>query len=683
MHELCLTYDLESYPNFFSCTAYDRHTKVWYVFEDSFRKNEIPMLREWLWHWKHQGYKMIGFNNVGYDYPMLHHLLENQWVTNFEHMYQMNEKIISTPWERRWDNIVPAWKTIIPQIDLFKIHHFDNDAKRTSLKQLEFVMRRQTIEDLPYPPGIPAPEEGFDIILDYNAKDVADTDAFADHSKGAIELRESLGEKWGKDFTNHNDTKIGKDYFIQQLNDAGVPTHDNNKQTIQTHRAFIDLGDCILPYVQFVEPEFNRILNTIRQTRITETKGALSLSATINGFTFDFGTGGIHGSIEGQTVRGDDYWMVYDLDVASYYPNLAIKNKIFPEHLSEKFCEVYQDVYNNRKSHKKGTPENKALKLALNGVYGDSGNKYSPFFDNKYMMSITINGQLLLCMLAEWLWTNIPELTMIQANTDGITVKLPHHAKPILDQVVVAWENYTQLDLEGVEYSSMHIRDVNNYIAVTTNGEYKYKGAYVHTGAHDGGELGWHQNHSALIVKKAASAAILENKSIRDFITNHDDLYDFCSLCKVSRSHGLQINAPVLWDGDVVFPSVKIADLQRISRYVVTNTGYDLIKTMPALKRRGASVDMVLPTWRSKKQSGGLNKNLKVETEEQCIHAMRLGYKIKDGGTFTHSPLRRNEVEAGHKVTVCNDVTGKTVKDYDINYEWYINQAEKLVQAVL
>ena len=63
-------------------------------------------------------------------------------------------------------------------------------------------------------------------------------------------------------------------------------------------------------------------------------------------------------------------------------------------------------------------------KLALNGVYGKSGDKHSPFFDLQFMMQITINGQLLLCMLAEQLM-KIPGLRMVQINTDGLTYVCP------------------------------------------------------------------------------------------------------------------------------------------------------------------------------------------------------------------------------------------------------------------
>lgn len=463
MYSKLLTYDLESYPNFFSATIRDRFTNQWYVFEDSPRRNDIPLFREWLNYWKHQAYKMIGYNNVGYDYPMIHHLLTNPWVSNYADMYAMNEQIINTPWERRWDNIIPQWKMIIPQIDLFKIHHFDNEAKRTSLKQLEFVMRRDTIEDLPYPAGYPVPEDGFDTVLSYNKKDVEDTDAFADHSQKAIELRESLGEKWGKDFTNHNDTKIGKDYFIMQLEKAGVQTRQPNGQLIQTHRDYIDLGECILPYIKFDHPEFNRVLNTIRSTRIHETKGAMSMSATINGFTYDFGLGGIHGAIQSGTYESNEEFIIVSADVASMYPNIAISNNLYPEHLGEKFCQIYKSLYEQRKSHAKGTPENAALKLALNGTYGASNDKYSVFYDPKFTMSITITGQLSLCMLCERL-VKLPDSKMLMVNTDGFEIMIRREHLDVLNETCKLWEEETGLVLEHDYYEKLCIRDCNNYV---------------------------------------------------------------------------------------------------------------------------------------------------------------------------------------------------------------------------
>jgi len=165
-----------------------------------------------------------------------------------------------------------------------------------------------------------------------------------------------------------------------------------------------------------------------------------------------------------------------DLDVASYYPNLAIANDIYPEHLSSDFCTIYRELYERRKSYAKGTPENAMLKLALNGAYGNSNNKFSPLYDPQYTMAITVNGQLLLCMLAEKM-IHIPDLKMIQANTDGITVKVPRKHKWLVDMASEWWQDFTGLVLEEAIYDVMYILNVNNYLAVYEGGKVKRKGS--------------------------------------------------------------------------------------------------------------------------------------------------------------------------------------------------------------
>jgi len=199
---------------------------------------------------------------------------------------------------------------------------------------------------------------------------------------------------------------------------------------------------------------------------ITETKGVFKgLVATVDGVDYKFGTGGIHASVESQVIHTTDTHQIVDVDVASFYPNLAIKNKLFPAHLGEEFGDAYEGVYHTRKTYPKGTAENEAFKLALNGAYGGSNNEYSPFYDTQFTMAITINGQLLLCMLTEQM-LKIPGLRMIQANTDGITYLCPHEYLDHTRAICRWWEELTSLELEEAFYSMMAVRDVNSYIAV-------------------------------------------------------------------------------------------------------------------------------------------------------------------------------------------------------------------------
>ena len=140
----------------------------------------------------------------------------------------------------------------------------------------------------------------------------------------------------------------------------------------QTKRPVIALKDAILPWINFEQPEFNRVLDWLKAQSITETKGVFTdLTATVNGFTFVFGLGGIHGSVESEVIESDGEYVIVDLDVTSYYPNLAITNGFHPAHLGKEFVSIYKHLFEQRKQYPKKSADSAMLKLALNGVYGD------------------------------------------------------------------------------------------------------------------------------------------------------------------------------------------------------------------------------------------------------------------------------------------------------------------------
>ncbi len=648
-------YDLETYPNIFTCDLYHMLSGVRVLFEISDRKNQIDELYEFLIALQKTNCRMVGFNNIGFDYPILHFILVNYHNgCSLEDIYNFAQHIINTPWDDRFSNIVPDYKTIITQIDLFKIHHFDNAARSTSLKVLEFNMRMQTIEDLPYPPGTMLNDSQKNELISYNDHDVDATRDFYIETLPMIEFREELSLKYSRNFLNHNDTKIGKDYFMMKLS---IPNSKN-----QTYRDMIALKDVIFPYIEFKNQEFDRIKKWFIAQIITKTKGVfIDLTADINGFKYVFGAGGIHGSIESCTVETDGDHVLIDWDVSSYYPNIAIVNKLYPQHLSSEFCNVYKDVFEKRKLYKKGTPENAMLKLALNGVYGDSNNKYSPFYDSQYTMAITINGQLLLCMLAEHL-INIPGLLMIQINTDGLTVKCPRSQEVLMRQVCAWWEAFTCLQLEDVKYDKMYIKDVNNYIGVYTNGKVKRKGVYEY-------ERNWSQNHSSLIIPKAAEAFLLRGEDISNFIHNHGDINDFMLRTKVSRSD------QVIYNNNI--------ELQRVTRYYVSTDGATLVKRSPPPK--GYNIGQ----WKRKSSISDDVYLQRIDRIRQWdnLHLFELDstgtpwddlINTKNKSKYQN---RETKYHIGYLVTHCNDI--RTARFDNINYDYYIAEANKLVDPLI
>lgn len=137
----------------------------------------------------------------------------------------------------------------------------------------------------------------------------------------------------------------------------------------------------------------------------------------------------------------------------------------------------------------------------------------------------------------------------------------------------------------------------------------KRKGAYEY-------RRDWHQDHSALVVPKAAEAHLLLGTNIREFVTNHQDIYDFLMCAKAPKGSRL------VWhiDGED-YPLTKLV------RYYVSKTGGELVKIMPPLAKESDK-------WR------------------------RIG------------------IAKGWKVKPCNRIDEATAP---IEYEWYIQEVEKLV----
>lgn len=693
-HNCIYWYDIETYVNLFSiCIEREADNAQW-QFEISDWYHQGQELYQLLTQIAASGGRMGGFNNYGFDYPVIHLLMQQQGIIDAQTLkYKANHIIQAGNSGDRFSNVVWDRDQFVPQLDLMKIHHFDNKAKMTSLKLLEFNMRMDDIIELPYPHDHVLTYEESREVLSYNWHDVKATRKFGQLSKPMIEFRDKLTEKYGKNFTNHNDTKIGADFFIMQLGDAGVKA---TKHT-QSPRVCVNAGEIILPYVQFEHPEFKRILEFFRNAVIpTEGQGIKTyfsqfeseLTADLDGFHVVFGGGGIHASLSTTICTTTDTHQVVDSDVASFYPNLAIKNKFYPEHLTEKFCDVYLDVYNQRKSYPKKTAENNMMKLALNGVYGKSNDVHSPFLDPKYTLATTINGQLLLCMLAEQL-IKIPGLQMIQMNTDGLTYACPLEYVDHAMRLSEWWEDLTQLELEHAPYERMPIRDVNNYMAktdkfkikplpgdgtipddfsrkigdrqyITTSKEknqyVKRIGCYAHQRIEENSgtrELTWNKNHSAIVVAKAAEAALMYDQDISDFIHNHEDVYDFFLRTKVPKSSYLEA-------GD--------KRVQNVSRYYVSDDGVALTKVMPP-------TDKLIEKWNTVAHWQHRDNGKQVNAAKAPSGKYDLIPKPSE-----LPPDRRMSIQKGYLVTICNSVTGFTFNN--INYDYYIAEARKLVDEL-
>lgn len=693
-------YDEETFPNVFTLAAERLFSDETVFFEISDFKDDRRNLSMWCEELRRYQIPMIGFFSLQFDYPILHYIISNPLCTAAD-IYRKSQEIIGSQNSNRFAHMIWQRDRIAPQIDLFKVNHFDNKAKTTSLKALQVNMRSQVVVDMPVEVGTRlSPDQLYNLVKPYNQHDTAETKQFAHFCMDAINFRIGLSDQIKGDVLNFNDTKIGEQLLEQRIGENicyervwiktdfdDAPDGEGRgfwkRHKRQTVRSSIVLNDIIFPYIQFNNPEFSRVLTWLKQQKLTPeellseddieggksgvvaTKGVFKgIQANVGDITFYFGTGGIHASVVPQRIVATDEWLIKDVDVAGYYPATAIVNRLAPAHLGDHYVREYGKLPLERKEwqKKKGKKcvEANSLKLAGNGVYGKSNSPFSVFYDPQYTMAVTINCQLLLCMLAEWLLT-VPTLKIIQANTDGITYYIHRDYEPMAVEIRDRWQKFTCLELEDVSYKRMFIRDVNNYIAEPIKGDLKQKGAYWHPDPNNYAKSiseaqppAWHKDLSNVISIRAAVVAMVHGIDPAVFIRTATDPFDFMLRAKVGRESRLMLGN---------------RELQRTSRYYVAIDGDNLHKISPPTKPEGEY-----------KKANGIT-----EHEYQRVMS-EIGRgpgntPIWDARIHTKNKSQYKpaitQFEAGYKVAECNDA--RSFRFENVNYDYYINEARKLI----
>jgi hypothetical protein len=641
-------YDLEVYPNIFVLGGKFRGERKYQQFEISDRVNELNGLISWLSYLRNAQVEMIGFNNLEYDYPMTHELMTNPYLFTFEHAFNCSQQIITSQNRGMKPFHVRHSDRMIAQIDLMKVCHFDNNARRTSLKALQFAMRSDSVEDLPYKIR-PLNHQEKDHLKKYNIHDLDETEKFFDLNEHAIDMRrEYLNEGILQgDVLNFNDVKIGTEYLMGRIGRNKCFSGSKPRQTFRTQ---VEFNRIILPKIEYRTEPFRQVIEWFKKQIIyPASEGATpKLEAKLGGLDFHFGVGGVHASADNKIYHSDENYQIIDIDVAGMYVAVANANKFGPEHLGESFVVAYKQVKEDRARYAKGTPRNAVMKLAGNGAFGHFNNAYSYLYDPQCLYSITTNGQLQLLQLVEML-DLLPDCELIQANTDGITVRVRKDQEHFFKLWCKEWEKMTGLELEEVKYSRMWIRDVNNYIAEKTNGELKRKGAYwypMNTKEYDGW---WNKDFSNIASIKAAEKAMTHSWSLEMAIRLITDPFDFMLRYKTQ--------------GDAVVYIGDVAQLKTV-RYYVSVSGEPMKKVSGARGEIG----------QYKKANGVDDKVYEAIMKE-------IGKNVWDVRIHTKNKSKHDQVttsiESGWKIKQCN--VASKFDWLDVDWKYYIEEAKKLI----
>jgi len=545
----------------------------------------------------------ISYNGLAFDAQVTHYIIENH--SNWEgysgceiaaKLYAYAQRCINKSNNKEFSDY-PMWKMCIGQIDLFKLHHWDNPAKRSSLKWIQYSMDWQNILEMPieHDAEITTAEQ-IDTIIGYCVNDVRSTKEIFNRSKSQIKLRKELTDTYGINLYSASEPRISKElfgyYLTQKLN---IPKRDLKQ--MRTYRDSIRVKDIILPYISFTSPEFQMLHERFKSLEVdaSKLKGSFKYSVNYKDVKTDFGLGGVHGAAGKGVYESSDDMIILSSDVTSFYPNLAIRNQFSPGHFpKQEFCDQYEWFFEERKKIPKSNPMNYVYKIILNSTFGLSNDEKSFFYDPELCLRITINGQLTLMMLYEQVMERIPGAIALLQNTDGIETMIPREYYDLYMQICKEWEKTTNLELEHDEYQKLVLADVNNYIGVNNyrevditkwreikqaephylfkveNDKFSYAPVKL-KGRFDFHELQLHKNKSKLVIPKGIYAYFVKDILPEDYLNSNKNILDYCIGGK-SKGDWNQV-ARYVKEGTFTEDA-----LQKINRYFISKSGVKILK---------------------------------------------------------------------------------------------------------
>ena len=329
-------YDLETLSNLFTYTGYDCSTKVWHQFVISKWRNDLNELYNWLMFQKTNRYYQVGFNNENFDYPIIHHILNH--YDSYKHksgqevaqlIYQKVQELLNNEF-----NTIADKNKYINQIDLFKIWHYNNKARHTSLKDLEVCMHMNNVEEMPIDHTQWCKEGDEEVVLSYNKNDVEATYLFfkttlgqTDYSlykgKNKLSLRSDLQKKFNVNCLNLPDVGMGEQLMLN-LYARAVNKNPFDIKKLRTIRKSIKLKDCIPSWANVKTKSFQKFIDEISNIELSVPveKGSFEFHVQTHGYQWDFGLGGSHGCIKPGVYQSNNEWVIMDLDVGlAQWPN--------------------------------------------------------------------------------------------------------------------------------------------------------------------------------------------------------------------------------------------------------------------------------------------------------------------------------------------------------------------------
>lgn len=475
--------------------------------------------------WVLQRFLIIGFNSRNYDMMIVTLALtgaQPKELKTLSNKIINEDKIKFLPYQ-----FEQSYKLkVIPtnHIDLIEVAPLQG-----SLKLYAGRLHCKRMQDLPIAEDAFLTPEDKSEIKNYCLNDVDNTELLLNFLKPQLDLRYSLSNIYNVDLRSKSDAQIAESVIGREL--QRLTGQAPQKPLNRTTYFFYQVPSCLKYHHQVL----NELLELLRKHPFEiDDNGTIKLPPLVTKLdlriaksTYRIGAGGLHSSEVSLTHKAENGVLLLDRDVASYYPAIILNQGLYPQHLGPAFLNVYKSIVDQRLTAKKSGDKvtSNALKITINGTFGKLGNRWSLLYSPELLFQVTLSGQLYLLLLIDMIEKRGWGLHVISANTDGVLIECHYRMRETLNDVVAEWERITGFTTEETEYSAVYSRDVNNYIAITKDGNIKTKGTYSERGS--AGDSPLSRNPEAFVCVDAVIAFLCVGTPIETTIYDCPDIRRF------------------------------------------------------------------------------------------------------------------------------------------------------------
>ncbi|MBQ5473320.1 MAG: hypothetical protein IIT65_01185, partial [Lachnospiraceae bacterium] len=272
-----IVYDIEVFPNVFSCTLKNTENNQVVVFEISNRKNQVQQLVQFF---KTTDYLFCGYNNIHYDNPIVSFIILNERTIPNDYskitkkLFDLSDIIVNSEDFESWKEY--KYANLFDTLDLLTM--LFSQKLRVGLKEMQVTMQYKNVQEYEGDFNKPLPDEEIDNMLAYNLNDVLSTEELLNRCQKEINLRIGIQKEFGINVLSKDGMTIGTEILkAKYLEKTGKTWWDI--KNLRSPCDIINLNEVIFPFIKFETPVLQSLLDEMKQQSVSpgERLGLLQL----------------------------------------------------------------------------------------------------------------------------------------------------------------------------------------------------------------------------------------------------------------------------------------------------------------------------------------------------------------------------------------------------------------------